>query len=60
MSQQLLVRLAEQIEANVLNNATKHKEIIVLKRFRQKLSPSGAFCVVFRPDITVLGVKHTK
>ena len=60
MSQQLVVRFTKQIEANVLSNATKHKEIIVLKRFRKKLAPSGAFCVVFRPDITVLGVIHTK
>ena len=44
----------EQIEGNVLSNATKHKETIVHNRFGQKLSPSGAFNVVFRPDKTVL------
>ena len=31
----------EQMQGNVLTNATKHKETIVHKRFRQKLSSSG-------------------
>ena len=30
-----------QTQGNVLTNATKHKETIVHKRFRQKLSSSG-------------------
>ena len=36
------ITFIEQIQGNVLTNATKHKETMIHKRFRQKLSSSGA------------------